>query len=267
MDTHREKITAAPLVSACMVTYNRASFLPEAIESVQAQSLVDWEMIIVDDASDDNTKEVVERYCAQDTRIKYYRNEKHLKISESRNRSLSFAKGKYIAILDSDDVWCDSLKLKEQCDLLEEHPDYVLAGCGVVVVDKDGNEIKRYLNPQTDEEVRNDIYRRNPFAHSSVMYRRKVVLDIGGYDISLDTAEDYDLYLRLGDMGKFINIQKYFLKYRVHSGSITVIDRLKTMEINISLIKKYKGKYPSYRRALIRRVGRLWAYRLFKLLH
>jgi glycosyltransferase involved in cell wall biosynthesis len=246
------------------VTYNRASFLPEAIESVQAQSLVNWEMIIVDDASNDNTKEIVEHYCVQDARIQYYRNEKHLKISESRNRSLSYSKGRYVAILDSDDLWCDPLKLEKQCSFLDSQPDHAVVGCGVVVIDKDGKEIKRYLNPQTDKEIRNDIYRRNPFAHSSVMYRRKVVVEMGGYDTSLDTAEDYDLYLRLGGVGKFMNIQKYFLKYRVHSGNITIIDRLKTMEINVSLIKKYKRKYPSYPNALIRRVGRLWAYRLFR---
>ncbi len=266
MDTNKEKLRKTPLVSVCMVTYNRANFLPEAIESVLAQTFADWEMIIIDDASDDNTKEVVERYCAQDTRIHYYFNKIQLKISESRNRSLSYAKGKFVAILDSDDVWCDPFKLKEQCNFLDTHPDYVIIGSGVVVINKEGNEIRRYINPRNDKDIRKNIYWRNPFAHSSVMYRHDTVVKMGGYDVSLDTAEDYDLFLRLGQVGKLANSEKYLIKYCVHDTNITITDRVQTMQLNISLARKYKGMYPFFYRAMVRRITRLFAYRLLSFL-
>ncbi len=267
MDTNTEKITKKPLVSVCMITYNRALFLPKAIESVQAQSFTDWEMVIVDDASNDDTKDVVKKYSSSDNRIKYYCNDKHLKISISRNRSLSLAHGKYAAILDSDDLWVDSKKLEMQYDFLESHSEHVLVGGGVIVIDKDGNERKRYMNPLKDENIRRRIYWCNPFAHSSVMYDREKILNIGGYDTSLDTAEDYDLFLRIGTLFKFANIEKYILNYRIHDNSITVTDRLQTMILTASLVKKYKNKYPSYCTAMVRRVVRLWAYRFFVLFY
>ena len=114
-----------PKVSVVIITYNRARFLPEAIESVIAQSFTDWELIVVDDASTDNTKGVVEKYSSVDSRIKYYRNPENLNISKSRNRGIELSKGKYIAVLDSDDIWCDIEKLKLQYSFLESNLDHV----------------------------------------------------------------------------------------------------------------------------------------------
>jgi glycosyltransferase involved in cell wall biosynthesis len=249
-----------------MITHNRARFLPEAIESVLNQTFQDWEMIIVDDASTDNTKDSVDAYARKDDGIVYVCNEAHKKISESRNRSLSHAKGKYIAVLDSDDVWLDVDKLKKQVRFLDENPDHVLVGTGVVVIGVEGEEKKRYLNPQNDPEIRNNIYGRNPFAHSSVMYRKDVVNDLGGYDVSLETAEDYDLFLRLGQRGNMVNLAEYMVGYRVHGSNITISDRLQTMVLNIALVKKYRGIYPGYFRAIVRRRVRLVIYRIVKLL-
>ena len=249
-------------VSIVIITYNRARFLPEAIESVLAQSFADWEMIVVDDASTDNTKEVVEKYCACDSRIKYYRNPENLNISKSRNRGMELAVGKYIAVLDSDDMWCDEEKIATQYSFLEEHPDHILVGGGVIVVDENGVEKKRYIDPQDDKDLRRIILSRNPFAQSTVMYNRKAVLDLGGYDNALNGIEDYDLWLRIGSVAKFANINRHVLKYRVHGGNISVTDRLRLVEHNLSLVKKNKNNFPSYYKAILRRQIRLFLYRI-----
>jgi glycosyltransferase involved in cell wall biosynthesis len=263
MDTNIEKVSKEPLVSVCMITYNRAAFLPEAIESVLKQTFTDWELIIVDDVSTDNTKEVVEKYGLQDSRIKYYSNKEHLKISASRNYSLSLAQGKYVAILDSDDVWCDSEKLRLQYEFLEAHRVYFLIGGGVVVIDKNGVEKKRYINPINDEIIRQEILLRNPFAHSSVMYDREVALKLGGYDKTLAVDEDYDLFLRIGVIGKFANLERNVLNYRIHGDNISVKDKLKMLSTCVLLVKRNKGKYPFYFKALLWRTGKMWIYRLF----
>ncbi|KKT73909.1 MAG: Glycosyl transferase family 2, partial [Microgenomates group bacterium GW2011_GWA2_44_7] len=130
-------------ISIITITRNRAGFISEAIESALEQSFPDWELIVIDDASEDNTREIVEEYIVRDSRIKYFRNDEHLRISKSRNKALSLALGEYVAVLDSDDVWSDRDKLKKQYGFLEGNKDYVLIGGGVIVIDEYGKEIRR----------------------------------------------------------------------------------------------------------------------------
>src|SRR3989338_6842170 len=170
------------LISIITITRNRAGFISEAIESALGQSFPDWELIIIDDASQDNTREIAEDYSKKDSRIKYFRNDEHLRISKSRNKALGLARGEYVAVLDSDDVWSDRDKLKKQYEFLERNKDYVLVGGGVIVIDEHGQERKRYFNRESDENIRGKILFQNQFAHSSVMFKRDVALKVGGYD-------------------------------------------------------------------------------------
>src|SRR5689334_22817379 len=93
-----------PKISIITITRNRAKFIPEALKSAQKQGFSDWELLVLDDASNDNTKAIVESYIAKDRRIKYHLNSLALGISKSRNLGLSMSDGKYIAVLDSDDA-------------------------------------------------------------------------------------------------------------------------------------------------------------------
>lgn len=255
-----------PKISIITITYNRARFLPEAIESVLAQSFTDWELLIIDDASTDDTSEVAGRYASIDQRIKYYKNQENLKISRSRNRGLELSKGDYVAVLDSDDIWRDKDKLQKQYDYLVGHPACGLIGGGVVVIDERGKEMRRYLNEQGDESIRKKLLIKNQFAQSSVMYPRQAVLDLGKYDVELSGIEDYDLWMRVGAKYELANLDSYVLSYRLHGGNVSVTDRARLMERNLFLIKKYKEFYPSYRRAWLRRILRLWAYRFLSMI-
>src|SRR3972149_6250546 len=167
------------MISIIILTYNRAGFISEAIESALGQSFSDWELIIIDDWSQDNTKEIVESYVKKDGRIKYFKNNEHLRISKSRNKALGLARGEYIAVLDSDDVWSDRDKLKKQYEFLERNKDYVLVGGGVIVIDEHGQETKRYFNRESDEDIRWKILFQNQFAHSGVMFRCEAALKAG----------------------------------------------------------------------------------------
>lgn len=244
-----------------MTTYNREKFIAEAVESVLMQSFQDWELIIIDDASEDGTENIVKKYSDEDKRIKYYKNQTNLGIVKSRNLALRKSEGRFIAILDSDDVWCEKEKLKLQYDIMDKD-DCVLVGTGVQVVGENGKNIQKYFNPLSDKQIRHSILSRNPFAHSSIMYNKDMVLKIEGYRQGLLVGEDYDLCLRLGLEGKMQNLNILGLKYRIHSQNISRRKRLVALKNNLSIIKLYRKVYPNYFRAYIRRNIRLLIGRL-----
>ena len=102
-----------------MPTYNRARYIGEAIKSVQSQTLREWELIVIDDGSADDTESIVKSFIEKDGRVLYFKNEKNLGIAQTRNRGVSLAKADYVAMLDSDDVWISPDKLAKQISFLK----------------------------------------------------------------------------------------------------------------------------------------------------
>ena len=121
-------MTASPRVSIVMGTFNRAHMIDHAIEALRSQTLTDWELIIADDASVDDTPARVAEWAAREPRIVSIRHEVNQGISRNYNSGMRIARGKYIAMLDDDDVWCVNDKLERQVAFLEANPDHV--GCG-----------------------------------------------------------------------------------------------------------------------------------------
>ena len=244
-----------PKVSVIIATFNRESFIAECIESVSKQTFKDWEAIIIDDASTDNTENVVKKYIDADPRIRYYKSQTNQGISRARNKGLKLAKGIYIAALDSDDIWLDEDKLKNQVEFLDTNKDYALIGGGIIYIDKDSKPIKKTLFPIYDSLIRNIILQYNPFPHSTVLYRKDVALEVGGYteepikSIRWNVScEDYDLWLKIGIKHKFTNTPKAIAGYRVHGGNIARKKRLVIAAVVLELVKKY-AKY--YKRSYI----------------
>ena len=235
-------------ISIEMLSYNRADYIVQAIESVLKQTFQDWELLIVDGGSTDKTDNIVNEYAAKDNRIVYIKKDRNFSISQCRNIGLRTGKGKYMAVLDSDDVWTDSDKLQKQFNFLEEKSKdgYVLVGGGVIVIDKDSKETSRYLNPADDAVIRKNILLRNPFAHSAVMFNREKALSAGGYGEWIIIGEEYDLWMRMGQSGKMHNLPEYLIAYRVHSTGACVADRLGGASDTMKIIKRYKNNYPNY---------------------
>ena len=254
-----------PKVSINMATYNRGRYLAEAINSILAQNFNNWELIIIDDGSTDNTQDILLPYL-EDSRIKYFKNEKNLGICVTRNVALEKSSGEYVAILDSDDVWLAKDKLSQQVDFLDFNYDYALVGTGVVTIDENGKEIKRYLNPEAAVPIKNSLLAKNSFAHSSVMYRREIAIKLGSYPLNLNGIEDYDLWLRIGSKYKLHNLPLYHLGYRKHAGNISRTDRIRLMESNLELTKKYRDLYPNFYWAWLRRSSRLFIAEILSLL-
>lgn len=242
--------------------------MEKAIKSVLQQTFREFELIIIDDGSTDATGDILRVYQEKDHRVLSVRNESNLGIQKSLNLGLRLAKGMYIARIDDDDEWIDVTKLEKQVTFLEERPEHVLVGTGTVVVNEQGEELFRFLAREKDEEIRRYLLGRNCFTHSSVVFRKATALDFGGYSEDKETlhVEDYDLWLKLGTVGKLANLPIYGVKFTLRKGAISLQNKTLQFKNALMLTKKYKGSYPNYRRALCRGYLRLLLYGFFGLL-
>jgi glycosyltransferase involved in cell wall biosynthesis len=243
-----------PIISICLITYNRKKYLKEAIDSVLAQSFHDWEFIIIDNGSTDNSVDnIINQYVASDSRIKLYINYDN-NIPYSRNLALSKCSGKYIAIIDSDDIWCDNNKLYQQYTFLNNNPDYVLVGGWGTKIDEEGEFLEGNIkHPLSNKDIKNTMLVRNNFIHSSVMYIKDRAVECGGYDTYTKIATDYDLWLKLGKYGSVANMPKYFVKYRFYDGNIR-FPRIKRHILIAKIVFRYRKDYSNYLYSLLRTI-------------
>ena len=202
-----------------MPVYNADRYLAEAIGSILDQTHRSFELIIIDDASSDKTREIIEGFAKHDKRIRYIRNDERTGIVPSLNQAISLSRGEYIARMDSDDV-AIATRLEKQVEYLEHHKDIALVGSDLTVIDANGKEIGTRIYPKTSAEILSKILFYNPVAHPAVMLRKSVLSSVGGYDPAFTFAEDYELWLRIGKRYKFANLQEPLLKYRLHPAAI-----------------------------------------------
>lgn len=242
-----------PLLSVIISTCNRANYLKKAVGSILDQTYKNIELIIVDNGSVDKTPELIAKLSEKDHRIRIITNKSNLfSRGSSSNIGIREARGKYIARLDDDDYWINPRKLEKQVKFFEEHPDYVLAGGGMIGINKEGKELFRCLFPQNDEDIRKSILFDNFFAHGTVVFRRDAWEKVGGYQEHYKEPkfpEDWDLYLKLGKLGKFYNFREYFLYY-LQAGQNTFIQNCRqSLKINNQIRKKYRRDYSGFWKA------------------
>jgi glycosyltransferase involved in cell wall biosynthesis len=245
-----------PRISVIMPTFNRAEILPRAIASVQAQSLQHWELIVIDDASTDATPARLEEIAASDPRIRivHHLRNQYPCISRSLNEGLARARASLIARLDDDDYWCDVDKLRRQSEFLDRHPDYVLVGGTSAFLDgAEKPSIWRAVELQDDEFIRDRALYTNPFNHSAVMFRRQVACAAGGYGEEYQNSEDWDLWLKMGRQGKFVNLPGAVVYCSTHLRKTTRFRRAQARE-SLSIIRAHRGSYPNF--------GLAWAMHL-----
>ncbi|MFH1454843.1 MAG: glycosyltransferase family 2 protein [bacterium] len=235
-----------PKISIITITRNRAGFISKAIESAQKQGFSNWELLVLDDDSNDGTRAILEAFTAKDERIRYYKNSLALGISKNRNMGLSLASGKYIAVLDSDDEWIDKDKLSKSFDFLENNPDYVLIGSNIKIVDEKGNFIKNTDFATDDENIRKKILIKNQIPHSTVIFRKDLVDKIGGYDNRLSCVEDLDLFLKLGKLGKMKNLKEITTSYTKHSQSTSQRKKMAMAWNHLWIVFRNFGEYPNW---------------------
>lgn len=207
------------MVSVLMTVFNGEKFLKQSIDSVLNQTFKDFEFIIVDDASQDRTWQILEDFAARDKRIVLVRNDTNLGVSNSSNVGLEIARGEYVARLDSDDIALPH-RLETQVSYLETHPEVGMVGSQMKVVNAEGQEKEDYIVPRLHGEILWTLFFGNPMAHPTIMFRKSIVDDVGGYGDSLRASLDKDLYVRMINKTRFANLDQALVKYRRHERSI-----------------------------------------------
>lgn len=254
-----------PKVNIILPTYNGGEYIKRAIESVLTQSFSDWELIVIDDGSTDNTREILESYIKNEKIIYIY--QKNKGPATAREEGILKSKGLYIAFIDDDDEWIDKNKLKKQVEFLDKNPEYGLVGTRGIIVDEDRNRIMNYNVPETDISIRESILLKNPFIQSSVMVRKDILNKAGLFFAKeFINAEDYNLWLRIGLLGKLFNLVEPMTMYMFREGNTSSNNKKSILKSNISFIKEYKGKYPNYRKALIFAYFKYYIYSMLQLI-
>lgn len=203
-----------------MVVCNVDRYLAEAIESVLNQSSRDFEFIILDFGSTDNSKLIASSYAAKDGRIRLH-TIPHCGLAEARNAVCMLTRGRYLAIQDADDIsFSDRLSL--QVEFMEKHPEVDVVGGTTEWVDLHANPLRMHNVPTEDCEIKEALLTRNPFIHSSVLMRREAFLRVGGYRAAFAQAEDYDLWLRMSEHSQCANLKQTVVKYRLHPYQISL---------------------------------------------
>ena len=206
-----------PTISVIMPVYNSEKYLREAINSILCQTFKDFELIIINDGSADNSRSIIQEFQKQDTRIKLIENEKNLGISRSLNLGIDHAVGKYIARMDSDDISIKS-RFSNQVKILELNPEIGFLGSSGYYIDENGKKISFYKVPTSFLEIKWGSLLCSPFIHPSVMIRKELFEKTNiRYDDTKLYVEDYDLWSKFINITKAINLKEPLIKYRIYS--------------------------------------------------
>jgi len=238
---------SAPKVSVIMPAYNAEKYIAASIESVCEQSFPDWELIVIDDGSQDSTRSIVQRFTANDPRIKYIFQENGGQ-ARARNTGIMHSQGELIAFLDSDDLWMRE-KLELQVALLEaQEVDLVFSG-GFIFNDDDTTQETQSFEIVSGRlegaELLNQLYLNNLLPNLSVIVQRQVVIRAGLLDEDriYQNSEDYDLWLTLAQQGAvFYGMPEMLVRYRRHPDSMTSEkNRVHSMQAEVNVLEKHRS--------------------------
>lgn len=206
-----------PKVTVVMPVYNGEQYLAEAIESILSQTMQDFELLVVDDSSQDRSVEIASSY--RDPRLRLLVNGENLGVGKTRNRGLAESAGEFVAFLDCDDLALPE-RLEKQVSFLETHPEFGMVGSSVEIIDGEGvgRDVMRY--PAAPDEIPPLLLFGNYFSQSAVMMR-KSSLPGACYRSEYPLGEDYDLWVRMAAVAKVWNLPQALTKYRVHGPSAT----------------------------------------------
>jgi glycosyltransferase involved in cell wall biosynthesis len=230
-------MSRTPLVSVCVPTYNYARFLRNCLDSVLGQTLTDWQLIVCDDCSSDDTVAILEEYAKADSRITFQRNERRLGMNGNIKKAAESGNGKYLKMLCSDD-WLEPRALEILCKFMEENPAVVLATPAEIACNAVGEPTHlqflfgKPLSIIPGEAMLDRMARGEGFGgHSSFLIRSAAYRTIGGYDDSLLYASDYDLAARLCRTGDYLHVDTPLLYARNQPESSSSVNPQKLFDV------------------------------------
>jgi len=211
-----------------MPVHNALPFLDESIRSILAQTLSDFEFVILDDASTDGSVELLREWSLRDRRIHLYESKKRLGLSGSSNAVTSKARAPLVARMDADDI-AHPERLRRQWNIIQRRPDVAVIGTLCNGIDARGREVRPRDRWRL---VRRSVY--VPFPHGSAMFRREVFDQVGGYNEASDGGEDQDLFSRMAARGRVLTLPDVLYSYRYHSSNVTLINGTRAVGENHS---------------------------------
>ncbi|MGB3507656.1 MAG: glycosyltransferase [Microcoleaceae cyanobacterium] len=221
-------INYSPKVTVCLPTYNAGEFLIQAIDSIIQQTFTDFELIISDDCSTDNTPQLIQNYLSQDKRIKYFSNSENLGLFANWNQCLKYASGEYITVFAQDDVMLPK-NLETKVKILDKYPNVGLVTSSIMVIDANNKPLHwDWANYAEDmlvkgrEWVMNNLGEANPICCPFVLMRRQVLEKVGGnFNGNYAYAADLELWLRMGLVADLYFVKETLGYYRWHQGNKT----------------------------------------------
>jgi len=230
-------MTKNPKISIVLPCYNGSKMLGDAIESIIAQTYNDWELIIVNDCSTDNSLEIAEQFAAKDERIRVFSNEVNSKLPKSLNNGFSKARGMYWTWTSD-----DNLLLPDFCEemnrYLDEHPEVGFVVGGENIIDQEGTVLRTDLPPQDIQ----DRIALNNFVGACFMYRKEVAERAGEYRPDLFLVEDYEYWIRLSGVTRIGTISSVLYLYRKHDKSLTATRQLEIQKMLVHMRLMYKDQ-------------------------
>src|SRR5664279_2707599 len=239
----KENNFSMPLVSIIINVLNGATTLPEAVDSVLAQTFDDWELIIWDDCSTDDSPATLTHFV--DSRIRYARSEERVNLGQARRLAIDLARGEWIAFLDQDDIWLPH-KLQRQMDLSRNSGNVALIYGRTVRfypggTERDYDQAHEYAYlPQGD--IFSELFANSCFiAMSSAMFRRSAVVEVGGIPDAITIIPDYYLYTAIAHQFPVAAVQEVVCRYRTHSGNTSRVTALQVQEEALRLMNMWQG--------------------------
>ena len=212
----------SPQITVLMPAYNAGKFIAEAIASVLGQTFGDFELLIINDGSIDNTLDVIKSFDNKRIRVI---NQSNQGVAAALNVGLKNARADYIARFDADDI-CIPQRLQKQHEFLLNNPEYMLVGSDADYILENNDFLFHFkCLAHTHEEIMDRLYFYCPFVHPAVMYKKDVALKVGGYPDVAHNFEDYMLWVAMAGKGKFCNIAEPLIKYRLNPHSVTIDER------------------------------------------
>lgn len=235
---------AQPLVTVLMCCFNAARWLEFSIPSVLNQTFTDFEFIIIDDGSTDESFVLINKFAAIDSRI-IALSKSNTGPSDSRNMGIRMSRGKWIAIIDADDIF-ELNKLEKQIEFASLSPNLVFIGTGVTIIDELGNKLSQSSYPTNHADLVCNLRKARKFPpHASAFYRTDAVLALGGYQLRLSQAEDADLWLRLSDLGQLGSMVYPYVQVRKHAEQISNFEngRRQTIDARMATVSSWLRKF------------------------
>lgn len=229
-----------PDISVIMACFNSEKFIGHTISSVLNQTFKNFEFIIINDGSTDNTLTIIESYAKVDNRIQVI-NQSNSGLANALNKGINESRGKYIARIDSDDI-CEKNRFEIQYNFLEKNPDYVLVGSAVNYIDVNGIYLGRSFPILNNKLISKALNYYCPIAHPTVMMRRKMLLEVGGYNEIINSQfEDHFLWFLLKEKGKLKNLPIPLIKYRILPQSLSSYQNNREyQDLKLSIIRRKK---------------------------